>query len=178
MSDEANQTDQGSNDANLERLRAKAEEADALRAKLATIEKRDAFREAGIDPSSGPGQLLFDNINVEGELNADAVRAEAEKYGISPAAQQPAQQREAPQQQTQPDLSFFEESANVSSGGQTDPAEPGGYDRAAQAWNTVTQRGGGNEEAAHAAISEVMTAAANGDPSVLYNQEEWRRTNG
>ena len=177
MTDVSTQTESGSNDANLERLRAKAERADALEAKVATMEKRDAFRDAGIDPSSGPGQLLFDNINVEGDMTADAVKAEAEKYGISaaPSSEQPAAQ---PPTNAQSDMSFFEDSANVSRGGSVDAEEPGGFRRAEDAWKTVTAKGGGNEEAAHAAISEVMTAAANGDTSVLYNQEEWRRTHG
>lgn len=176
MSDEATQNDSSDKDANLERLRAKADEADALRAKVANMEKRDAFREAGIDPSSGPGQLLFDNISVEGDMTADAVKAEAEKYGISGTPEQPAQQQPAPAPQQ--DLSFFEDASAAATGGSTDAPEADGYELAKRAWTSVRENRGSDEEAAHAAISEVMTAAANGDPAVIYNQEEWRRANG
>lgn len=169
-------------DANLEQLRAKAARADELEAKLAAREKQDAFRAAGIDPTSGPGQLLFDNFSAEGDLTADVVRAEAEKYGIKPTTNEPStpapQENPAVNERPQQDLSFFEDTSSIATGSSTDAPKAGGFALAKDAFTTVRGRGGNDEDAAKAAIAEVMTAAAEGDTSVIYNQEEWRRTNG
>lgn len=77
----------------LNRTRETARERDEANARAAQLERKLAFMEAGIPTEEGqPGFLLAQAY--QGPATAEAIKAEAEKYGIKPAA---------PPSQLQPD---------------------------------------------------------------------------
>jgi hypothetical protein len=81
-------------------LEAALAENKTLKEENTGYKRRDAFSEAGIDISQGPGKLLAEKY--DGELEADAIKAIAAEYGIEPAsAPDPTQDRQSQVVQTQ-----------------------------------------------------------------------------
>lgn len=74
--------------------RAKEAEARAqeLETKLSTFQRKDAFRDAGLDPSNKQHALLMKSY--DGELTAEAIRKEAEEYGFVQPQEPPVTQDE------------------------------------------------------------------------------------
>lgn len=64
----------------LRQLREKARLADDATAKLATLERKVLFSEAGIDMSSKSAQYF--EKGYDGEMTADAIKAEATEVGL------------------------------------------------------------------------------------------------
>ena len=109
------QPDEGGQQTEGGALRRQLTEALAENKRLAEentgYKRRDAFREAGIDISEGVGQLLAKTY--DGDLEADAIKAFAQEYGIDPGetqqvtkvaeAGQTQQRMDALRQQSQPD---------------------------------------------------------------------------
>lgn len=73
-------------------LRAKAKRASELETQLAEYQRKDAFRDAGIDPTD-PQQKYFMR-GYDGELTPEAIRTEAIQAGYltDPEAQQKGQE--------------------------------------------------------------------------------------
>jgi hypothetical protein len=91
----------------LRELRKKAKERDELAAKVAQFERENAFRDAGINPSDPKTKYFIKGY--DGELTADAIKAEATAAGFiqtdeqqqaANAQQQQAEQQRANQQQS------------------------------------------------------------------------------
>ena len=64
----------------IRQLRERAKRTDAAEAALAQANKRIAMLESGIDLTTPVGEL-FAKV-YDGEATTDAVKAEAEKYGV------------------------------------------------------------------------------------------------
>lgn len=81
----------------VKRLRAEIRERNTLiadrEAALTTVQKQNAFRQAGINPDDGIGKLLFQTY--EGDFDKTAVIEAAQQYGISPEGSLPEQTNEA-----------------------------------------------------------------------------------
>lgn len=71
-------------------LEAKARQAEELAAKLATMERNEAFRSAGLDPADKRASYFVKGY--EGDLTPEAIKAAATEAGFiaDPAQQQPA----------------------------------------------------------------------------------------
>lgn len=67
-------------EAELRVLRKKAAEFEAATAKVAELERREAFRTAGLDPLDPKTSYFVKGYG--GDLSADAIRAEAEAAGF------------------------------------------------------------------------------------------------
>jgi hypothetical protein len=95
---------------NIRDLRAKARQADELAAKVAAMERTEAFRSAGLDPNDPRAKYFVKGY--EGELTPDAIKAAATEAGLAGEADQAA-----------PDLTAHERLAAASEGAGT-PAPP------------------------------------------------------
>lgn len=73
-------------------LREKAKEADQLRSQLAELNRREAFRDAGINP--GDSKMSYFIKGYEGELTPDAIRAKAIEDGFLADAEAEARNAE------------------------------------------------------------------------------------
>lgn len=110
----------------LKALRAKAKEADRLTKEFEAAQRKLAFVESGINIAD-PKMSYFVK-GYEGELNADAIKAEAERAGF--VGQQQQQQPSVPPQE----LAGHQQMAEASSGG-----APGQPDLAEQIRNAGSQ---------------------------------------
>lgn len=91
-SDSDQDDDNGSDKDNLKALRQKARQADELAAKLATMERNEAFRSAGLDPNDPKAKYFVKGY--DGEVNVDAIRTAATEAGFLASQQdqnQPSQ---------------------------------------------------------------------------------------
>lgn len=61
-------------------LEARAKRADDLEAELASLKRREVFRNAGLDPADGMTSYFM--RGYDGELTVDAIRGEAENVGL------------------------------------------------------------------------------------------------
>jgi len=165
-------------DANLEQMRKKADRADALEAELTQLRKREAFREAGIGFTEGPGKLVFDTFNAE-EINSGAVAEYAAAYGVTPGSTESAPAAEtteaAPQELAEQE--FFASTSPASMGGEPTGESLDGVEASRRAFDAERKSGSRIEKAAQAGIGEIMKAASKGDRKVVYNQDEWRERN-
>lgn len=84
----------------LRELRKKAKQADELAKKVAQYERDNAFRDAGINPTDPKAKYFVKGY--DGELTADAIKAEATAAGFIQTDEQrqaaTAQQQQAEQQ--------------------------------------------------------------------------------
>lgn len=92
MSDENDTTTDPEQESELVRnLRKELEQQGAAlseeRKQRKTLEKTNVFRDVGVDPTKGPGKLLFEAY--DGPPEPDAVKAKAEEYGITLGAPAP-----------------------------------------------------------------------------------------
>lgn len=79
MADE-NETEQQDGGALRRQLEQALAENKAMKDQLGAFQRNEAFRDAGIDTSSGVGKLLAKAY--DGELEADAIKAFAEENGV------------------------------------------------------------------------------------------------
>jgi len=62
-------------------LEAKAKRADELEAQVQQMQRKEVFRDAGLDPSNKMTEYFMKGY--EGELNVEAIKAEAQSAGLS-----------------------------------------------------------------------------------------------
>ena len=62
-------------------MEARAKAGDEAVAQLAQLQREVSFRDAGVDPSSKQGQYFM--RGYDGEMTADAIRAEAAELGLT-----------------------------------------------------------------------------------------------
>lgn len=62
-------------------LEAKAKRADELEAQIQQMQRKEVFRDAGLDPSNKMTEYFMKGY--EGELNVEAIQAEAQSAGLS-----------------------------------------------------------------------------------------------
>lgn len=90
--DDQQQSQSRSSQNDLRNLRKKAKDYDELAAKVALYERNETFRAAGIDPNDPKAKYFVKGY--DGELSAEAIKAEAEAAGL-------LQTKEAQEQQQQ-----------------------------------------------------------------------------
>lgn len=175
----------GSGDSNLERLREKAARADELEAKVMTMEKNAAFKDAGIDVSEGkPGKLLFDSFAPgEGGFTSDAVLAYATQHGMAPAAAVPP----TPEGEAEPpsgapiaenEQQFFKDAGHIAGGVDATKLEANPIEDSYKTFTAQMTEGGSTRKvAATAAMQDIFKGAAAGDQRVLLNDAKWREDN-
>lgn len=97
------QTEPNSSQKDLRELRKKAKERDDLAAKVAQYERDIAFRDAGVNPTDPKAKYFVKGY--DGELTADAIKAEATAAGILQTEEQKqqagSQKQQADQQRQQ-----------------------------------------------------------------------------
>lgn len=137
-----------------------------LEKRLGEVEKRDTFRELGIDTSKGPGKLFFEHYS--GELEPEAVQQAAEEYNIpfgessSEATGTQVEEESVPAQTTSrdhPDASEHGELANARSGAAQTNALPDDRERAQGRFEELTNAGRTRDEAMAGYFSERLTSA-------------------
>ena len=170
------------NDSNLAQLRAKAERADALEAQMAQLLKQNAFRDAGLDISGGPGKLIFDTFQAGDQpVSAETVLAYAQQYGVAPtsATQEPVAPPPQPVTSNPPpslspqEVQHFE-MVNAGNGSEPDPSSVPIGQRAWAEFDEVRKQGRPSDVAAIAGIGAIIGAAASGDKSALYDGQRMR----
>jgi hypothetical protein len=84
--------EQESDNANIRQLREKAKRADELQAQLADLQRKEAFRSAGIDPADKRAGYFVKGY--EGDLDPEAIRTAATEAGFlnPPQTDQPTNQ--------------------------------------------------------------------------------------
>lgn len=97
----------------LRQLREKARTADEATTKLAELERKVLFGEAGIDMTSKAAQYF--TKGYEGDMTLEAIKAEAEEAGLFQKKEQSKQQ--VPQQEMQ-----MHQQMNRTTGGGGDPS--------------------------------------------------------
>jgi hypothetical protein len=144
--------------------RRKDDEIKTLRAQA----KRGAFAEAGIK-LEGAGQLLFDTY--DGELDADAIKAAAERYGLTappPPAAEPEVENPGDQQQlSEQDAIRGSLSAEALAPGSGPEFDPDGMTKAFERRNERLANGEKREWADAEVFGEILKGAAAGDPRYL-----------
>lgn len=126
----------------VKRLRQEIRDRDSRLKEVETaksqLERKQTFQELGINPNEGTGALFFKAY--DGELEADSIREEAEKYGIPI-------QSESQEQKMQEDASQHEK-MNAASAGATPVAEsPDPSKVAGERFDEVFSKTGNREEA-------------------------------
>lgn len=85
--DDTSEQEEQHENANIRQLREKAKRADELAVQLAELQRKDAFRSAGIDPSDKRAAYFVKGY--EGELDPEAIKAAALEAGfLNPPTQQ------------------------------------------------------------------------------------------
>lgn len=151
----------------IRNLREANERKDAEIKELRGRALRGAFIEAGV-PVTGAGQLLLETY--AGELDPDAIKAEATKYGLLDASGQPASQ--TPEPPADP--------GDVQNAGQVDERralgtdtlppgtqpenDPDRIDKAFARRDDQLSRGMKREDAGAEVFGEILRAGAAGDP--------------
>lgn len=98
----ANENQNGDESSVIKDLRAQLKEANARLSTLEPLARESAFKEAGIDVSSGPSKFFAEKY--DGELTAEAIREAAEPYGFvsnEEQQQEPATAQQVPDEQRQ-----------------------------------------------------------------------------
>jgi alkanesulfonate monooxygenase SsuD/methylene tetrahydromethanopterin reductase-like flavin-dependent oxidoreductase (luciferase family) len=95
----------------IKELRERAERASQLERENADLKRREVFRKAGVDPDAKQAKYLFEGY--KGELDPDAIRAEALEIGVI---------SDQPDPQTQQELDAQQRMAGVA--GQAKPLDP------------------------------------------------------
>jgi hypothetical protein len=154
-----------------EALRRSQEQADAGLAAMREL----AFVKAGIATDTGPGKLLFDAY--AGELTADAVRAEAAKYGLTPAEEPEPPAPPEPGSVNDPSQT---EARRLLTGDSLDPGTPPREEdpikRGYAMFHEDMRDGATAAEASGAVLGAIFEGARNGDERFIYDAEAWRNS--
>ena len=170
MSDEFD-NDNGGDDApeHIKKLRADAEKGRKLESLLAEKERQIAFLQAGVDTSTKLGAMLMKTY--DGELSSEAIKAEASDLGMF------GEQEVQDSGPSERELRYQQARDNLSGGSVADTPdlEPrSAVDRAFAEWNDSRKSGYSNADATDLAFAAFISSAAQGDPSALFNDSEWR----
>lgn len=156
----------------IKKLRAEAENAKALQRELEAKERQIAFLQAGVDTQSKLGQMLMKTY--EGELSPEAIRAEAVEVGLVSDSGTSEVEAVAEVNETQ---AQFQNARETFVGGDTarfDPPVSSAVDRAFDEWNQGRKNGLSSNDAQDMAFAAFISAAASGDPSARFDDNEWR----
>lgn len=171
MSD-APTTDPSNDPDHIKNLRARAEAADAAEQRALLAEKRAAFLEAGVKLDGKPAQALL--AQYQGDLTAEAIRAEAQDWGLIGDTATPA----APETNVD-DAAIQHQQIREQLHGGPAPAQEAPSKPAQQAAmdEFVKNRKAGmrSEQAEALAFDHVIGAAVRGDKSAIFDPGEWEK---
>lgn len=147
----------------VKRLRSELKQRDAAineeREQRQRLERQTAFRDAGVDPTKGPGKLLYEAY--DGEADAEAVKAKAKEYGLdlSTPTQQGQEQEDEVQDFTEQERTAMEQMDQAAQGGSPDrlPTDPS--QAAHEAFDREMATSGSRKEAMAKSFNARMIAA-------------------
>lgn len=151
----------------LRALRNRAKEADKLEPQLAALTKEATFKEAGVDLASPVGKLFFDTFS--GELNADAIRVQAEALGAVKATEPPKPPTgDAPptNQVTDDERKLTDERRDLATGGAPETgqvADPDPKTESVKVAMDLIASGKSESDALAGGIGHIINAAIKGD---------------
>lgn len=172
MSNNTDSTPNPDESEGIKNLRAKADQADTATARAEAAERKLAFVEAGIPLASKPAQAFL--ASYSGEMNPEAIKAEALEWGLIQAEGTPPPERfgdDSPEQQQQR-LRDGLESGNPAG---DEPPQIGGVDQALKNFTDNRKKGMGAVPATNIAFGEVVLAAAKGDSQAIFDPEAWAK---
>lgn len=154
--------DQGED--NIKVLREQAARAKELEKQLAETQRKTMFLEAGVDPSTKLGAMLFKTFDG---TDAAALKAEATEVGYfgQPQAQPKFDPAEAEQQRFRQQLA-----GGVMPTGEQQTAHP--VDEAYVEFHKELRDGTPRERAATTVMSKILSSGLQGDKRVLWNPTE------
>lgn len=163
---------QNSNEDNIRALREKAERADAAEQAAADLQRKVTFYEAGVDPTSPLGELLFASFDGD----AAALKAKATDLGYfktsEPTDTAPKYSQEETTQQTMRQV--------VAGGGTPNPMTdlgPDPWDEGYVQFHEAIRSGTPREEAQQDLLAKIIRAGTGErpDPRVGWNPRDYYR---
>lgn len=150
-------------DDNLKELRQQAEAGRKAQAEAEAARRELAFIKAGVDTDSKLGQLLMKTY--DGELTAEAIKAEAEELGAikAPASAPPAQDELSDEERAQTRARNDLAAGNTATGAE----EPDPHKTGFAAFEAARHNGEPRDVAAGAYLAEILKAAHARDPRVI-----------
>ena len=164
MSDISTQVgDDPSGDPNIKQLRERAKRTEDAEAALQAANRKVAILESGLDVESPIGQLFVKGY--DGEFTAEALKAEAEKYGVPIKGAAPATETVV-EEPTEPtgtaERTALSDGAPADTGEDLDPRET-----SRKNFDTALAAGAPRDVAAGAMLNELANAAHRGDERVI-----------
>lgn len=156
----------------IKKLRAEAEQAKALQKQLEAKERQIAFLQAGVDTESKLGKMLM--ATYEGDMDPDAIRAEAAEIGLVKVEGVVAEQNDSAVNESQ---SQFQNARDAFAGGDTakfEAPQRSAADAAFDEWNNGRKSGLSSADASDMAFASFIASAAKGDPSARFDESAWR----
>jgi hypothetical protein len=172
MSDMENTLDDSSPE-HIKKLRADAAAARDLEKALAAKEREIAFLQAGVKTDSKLGAMLMKTY--DGELSAEAIRAEAVEIGLVGDMGEPVV---AETQVGEAEMKYQQARESFSAGDTALPSDPpakSAVDVAFDEWNDARRGGMSNADAQDLAFASFISAAANGDSTATFDERQWQQ---
>lgn len=153
----------------IKKLREKAEAGSAAIDENARLKREMAFMRAGIDTTTKPAQALI--ASYSGELEADAIKAEAAEWGLVKGEAPPENKYDenSPERQQQE----IREQTSGEPAPVPPPPEVNGMEKAISGYHQNRTKGMADENAQVQAFGEVIKAAAGGDKSAIFDPSAW-----
>ena len=152
-------------------LRKAAEGGKAAKAEAALARKELAFVKAGINTDTKPAQALL--RAYDGDLDAEAIRAEAKEWSLLPGDSEPEPE---PEVDEAPSAAMEQQEMRDALDGRvadTQPKSVGGVDAAFKQFEEDREEGRSMLDATNRAFGAVIKAAAQGDSQARFDPQKW-----
>ncbi len=150
-------------------LETRAQARDEAEQRAAAAERKLAFAEAGLDLSSDDEKVQFFIDGYKGDLDAAAIKAKAEAFGVLGGTTPPPAADDNPDTPLDPgEANFTDERRTVATAAPPDNAptvDP--YKAAHEVFDKVVQDGGQEKHALGAALNSLANAAHANDERVI-----------
>ena len=162
MSDETNTPEE-----DVSELRKAAKDGASAKREAELLKRELAFTRAGIDTESKPAKALLNAY--DGELTAEAIKAEATEWGLLTATPEPEPE---PDNSAAVQAQATREAMQGTPAPDTKPAKSG-VEGALDQFLEDREAGYSQTEATNRAFGAVIKAAAQGDRSAVFNPHDW-----
>ncbi|MGV2385879.1 MAG UNVERIFIED_CONTAM: hypothetical protein LOD86_11525 [Thermobifida fusca] len=157
-------------------MEQRAKEAEQLKAERDRLQRELAFARAGIDLGSEDPKVRFFIEGYKGDPDPEAIRAQAEAFGVLDGDQTPAKKAEAEPEDTpleDGEADLTRERRQLAQAAPPDQAPPGDpYEEAQKVFERAMQDGAQWKEAFGAAFNLVANAANRGDERVILGRRQ------
>lgn len=172
MSDEANLEQEPEHIKKLREDAKKGREADVA---LSAASRKIAILEAGVPTSTPLGQMFLKSY--DGELTTEAIKAEAAAIGLIEGAAPPAETPEPGTQSGTPEAGYAEARAALDLGQAAPVEQPtsSAVDTAYKVFDDSRKKGVRTEDARTEAFLSLISAAAQGDKSAIFDDAAYAR---